>query len=63
MARGKVHHKGDMGFARAVWPGKSYDTDEHICALETGELVTARTVKRLPGERRFHRTAAAAITH
>eukprot|EP00959_Pyramimonas_sp_CCMP1952_P291884 6104693-Pyramimonas_sp.AAC.1 len=42
-ARGKVHHKGDMGFARAVWLGKSCDADEHICALETGELVTTRT--------------------
>eukprot|EP00959_Pyramimonas_sp_CCMP1952_P247393 5171585-Pyramimonas_sp.AAC.1 len=52
-----------MGFARAVWLGKSYDTDEHICALETGELVATRTVKRLPEERRFNRTAVAAITH
>eukprot|EP00959_Pyramimonas_sp_CCMP1952_P065566 1368785-Pyramimonas_sp.AAC.1 len=50
-ARGNVHHKGDLGFARAVWLGESYDTDEHICALETGELVTTRTVKRLPEER------------
>eukprot|EP00959_Pyramimonas_sp_CCMP1952_P024426 512750-Pyramimonas_sp.AAC.1 len=42
-ARGKVYHKGDMGFARAVWLGKSYGTDEHICALETGGLVATRT--------------------
>ena len=58
-----VNHKGDMGFARALWLGKSYDTDEHICALETGELITTRTVKRLPEERRFNRTAVAAVTH
>eukprot|EP00959_Pyramimonas_sp_CCMP1952_P113533 2373085-Pyramimonas_sp.AAC.1 len=52
-----------MGFARAIWLGNGYDTDEHICALETGELVTTRTDKRLPEERRFNRTAVAAITH
>ena len=60
-ARGKVYHKGDMGFAKAVWLGRSFDTDEHICALETGELITTRTVKRLPDERRFNRTAVAAL--
>eukprot|EP00959_Pyramimonas_sp_CCMP1952_P237937 4972036-Pyramimonas_sp.AAC.1 len=60
-ARGKVHRKGDMGFARAVWLGKSCDTDRRICALEAVELIATRTVGRLPEVRRFNRAAVAAV--
>ena len=57
--RGRVVHKGDMGFARAVWLGRSFESDEHIVALASGVVTTTRTIKRLAPGKRFDRQMVA----
>ena len=60
-AKGKTLHKGDIGFARGMWLGKTNESDEHIVGLENGMVVTTRTIKRLPPTRRWDRTLVAEL--
>ena len=48
-----------MGYARAVWLGKTYDADEHIVSLEDGLITTTRSIKRMAPSKRYDRVLVA----